>query len=63
MFNYMEYAITVFELNAEMVFFIRLVQTNMSSKLIFRSHHQRLLSGIYMHSTLFERNRVSSFSA
>ncbi|MGH6228816.1 hypothetical protein [Klebsiella quasipneumoniae] len=35
----------------------------MSSKLIFRRHHQLLLSGIGMHSTLFERNIVSSFSA
>ncbi|KWZ92305.1 hypothetical protein HMPREF3212_01118 [Citrobacter freundii] len=59
----MEYTITVFKLNADILFFICPVQTNMSSKLIFRSHHQLLLSGIGMHSTLFERNIVSSFSA
>lgn len=41
----MEYAITVFKLNADIVFFIRPVQTNMSSKLIFRSHHQLLFIG------------------
>ena len=45
MFNHMEYAITVFKLNADIVFFISPVQTNMSSKLIFRSHHQLLFIG------------------
>ncbi|WP_340674058.1 hypothetical protein, partial [Enterobacter asburiae] len=31
--------------SADIVFFIRPVQTNMSSKLIFRSHHQLLFIG------------------
>lgn len=63
MYNHMEYVITVFKLNADIVFFIRPVQTNMSSKLISHSYHQLLLSEIGMHSTLSERNIVSSFSA
>jgi hypothetical protein len=45
MFNHMECALTVFKLNADIVLSIRPVQTNMSSKLIYSSHHQLLLTG------------------
>ncbi|RLM18383.1 hypothetical protein BIY28_18610 [Brenneria goodwinii] len=42
MFNHMEYALTVFKLNTDIVLFIRPVQTNMSNKLLYHSHHQLL---------------------
>ncbi|OIX35756.1 hypothetical protein AXW38_06105 [Yersinia ruckeri] len=58
----MEYTFAVFKLNADIMLFICPVQTNMSSKLIYRSLiTNSFLSGIGMHSTFFERNIVSSF--
>jgi len=45
MFNHMEYSFTVFKLNTYIMFFISPVQANMSSKLIYRSHHKLLFIG------------------